>query len=97
MINVCPFCGKSLEEALVSAGLSACLNCNKIVESSLYNRLLSAGWEARRGNQDLSRLKYNQKLSEEEAILVLAFVVDHGFSHDDFQNALKKLGIKNKP
>jgi len=96
MINVCPFCGKFLAEALVSAGLTACLNCNKIIESSLYNRLLSAGWEVRKGNHDLSRLKFDQKLSEEEAILVLAFVLDHGFSHDDFQKALKKLGIKDQ-
>jgi hypothetical protein len=96
MINVCPFCGHLLAEALVSAGLTACLNCNKIIESSLYNRLLSAGWEVRKGNHDLSRLKFDQKLSEEEAILVLAFVSDHGFSHDDFQEVLKKLGIKDK-
>jgi len=33
MINVCPFCGKSLAEALVSAGLSACLNCNKLLKA----------------------------------------------------------------
>jgi hypothetical protein len=96
MISVCPFCGKALAEALISSGLTACLNCNKIIESSLYNRLLSSGWEVRRGNHDLSRLRFDQRLSEEEAILVLAFVSDHGFSHDDFQKALKKLGIKSE-
>lgn len=35
-------------------------------------------------------------LPEDEAILVSTFVGDHGYTHDEFQKLLKKLGVAQK-
>lgn len=88
-------CGQELGERL-SDGLSHCLRCNHIFDSSDLNNLLAAGWQCRKNHYSLEQLKCNCKLDEEMAILVYTFVADNGYSHEEFLRLLRKLGVANK-
>jgi hypothetical protein len=89
----CPHCGHQLPQEL-NDGLSACLHCNRIFDSSIINRLLSASWIIRKDRaRDFEKFRYCTKLSEPEAILVFSLVYEHGYSHDEFIKALKILCI----
>ncbi len=90
MISFCPLCGHSLGMTLLD-GLSSCINCNRIFESTPHNRLLSAAWLARH---------YHLKTAEElekfgflvyEAKLVEEYVIDKNFSHEEFSKFLKTI------
>jgi hypothetical protein len=96
MINVCPHCGTAIQERLVD-GLASCVKCNRIFDSSLTNRLLSASWLCRRYNyHGVAELISDTKLPEHEAILVYSFVGENLYSHDEFQKVLKLFGINQK-
>jgi hypothetical protein len=93
MILVCPHCGPEIPEALVN-GLASCTNCHRIFESSVPNRLLSASWLIRKNKyHGIDELISDTKLAEHEAILVYSLVEDNSYSHDEFQKAIKELGI----
>ncbi len=93
MILACPYCGTEIPEALVN-GLASCTHCHRIFESSTSNRLLSASWLIRRNKyRGLEQLISDTKLAEHEAILVYSLVNDNAYSHDEFQKAIKDLGI----
>lgn len=95
MIYACPNCGHSLPRQL-NDGLSHCNHCNRIFDSSDYNRLLSAAWMVRRDRMTMEQLMFHAHLPEDEAILVMTFVGDNCYSHEDFQKFLKKLGVAQK-
>jgi len=93
MILACPHCGTDIPEVL-NDGLASCLHCHRIFESSISNRLLSASWLVRKNLcRGIDQLISDTKLAEHEAILVTSFVGDNCYSHDEFQHALKQLGI----
>ena len=93
MILVCPHCGTEIPEALVN-GLASCQRCYRIFESSVSNRLLSASWLVRKNRyHGVDELISDTKLAEHEAILVYSLVEDNSYSHDEFQKAIKELGI----
>ena len=95
MITVCPHCGFSLSRELID-GMTSCQHCNRIFESNCINRLLAGAWSLRRENTSFEQFKFDTKLNDYEAILIYAFIVDHGYSHDEFIKALKNLGVSNK-
>jgi hypothetical protein len=93
MILVCPFCGTEIQEALIN-GLASCQNCKRVFDSCLPNRLLSASWLVRKNSyHGIAELISDTKLPEHEAILVYTFVVDNCYSQEEFQKAIKDLGI----
>lgn len=93
MILVCPHCGNEIPEALVN-GLASCTHCHRVFESSIPNRLLSASWLIRKNKyHGIDELISDTKLAEHEAILVYSLVEDNSYSHDEFQKAIKELGI----
>lgn len=93
MICLCPFCGYSMPEQLKD-GLASCLKCNRVFDSSLPNKLLSASWMARQNKyHGIEQFISDTKLSEPEAIIVYSFVCDFLYSHDEFIKVLKHLGI----
>ena len=94
MINVCPNCGHWLSNEL-NDGLAHCENCNRIFDSSDYNRLLSAGWLIRKHRQGVEQLQSCGYL-EHEAIVAFSFVGEYLYNHDEFQKVLKKLGVAQK-
>jgi len=78
-------------------GLAACTHCNRIFDSSLYNRLLSASWLIRKHScHGITQLMSDTKLPEHEAILVHSFVVDNEYNHQEFEKTLKLFGITPK-
>lgn len=93
MIIVCPFCGSEIYEALIS-GLASCQNCHRVFDSSICNKLLSASWLVRKNRyHGVEQLISDTKLEEHEAIIVYSLVSESSYSHEEFSNALKKLGI----
>ncbi len=93
MILVCPFCGKEILEALIN-GIASCGNCKRIFESNTPNKLLAASWLLRKNKyHGISELISDTKLSEPEAILVYSLVEDNSYSHQEFEAAIRKLGI----
>ena len=95
MIQVCPFCGHELQKQLLD-GLTSCCNCNQVFDSSDYNQLLSAGWLVRKSHYTHEQLKWHTKLDDDMIILVMAYVGDNEYSHQDFVQVLKKIGVANK-
>ena len=74
--------------------LASCQNCHRVFGSSVCNKLLSASWLVRKNRyHGVEQLISDTKLEEHEAILVYSLVSDACYSHDEFQKALKKLGI----
>lgn len=95
MIHLCPFCGHELQEQL-SDGLISCSICSQVFDSSDINQLLSAGWLVRKNHFNHEQLKWHTKIDEDMIILVLAYVADNEYSHQEFLQVLKKLGVANK-
>lgn len=92
MISVCPNCGHVLSRAL-NDGFTICGNCNKIFDTSTFNRLSAAAWMLQREpHLDMNKLKHETKLSDEEIILTYAFFHAE-YSVQEFQKALKDFGI----
>jgi len=96
MIYVCPFCGHQLNRQLID-GITACGHCNRVFDSCVYNRLLSGFWIIKHDpNISLEKFKFHSGLSDAEALLVHTFVADNCYSVDEFQRALRELGIPSK-
>lgn len=94
MIYYCPYCGHRVSNPIHS-GITSCGNCRRIFDSSLYHRLLSAGWLVRKvPHLTYEQLVQQHDLDDGEARLVLDFVVENGYSHEDLDKALIALGIK---
>ena len=90
---MCPHCGKQLAEPLKN-GVIFCSNCHRMVETKLYQKLLSAAHYIRKNNCfDIERIKFDHDFSEEELIVLNAFVVENDYNHQEFSIALKNLGI----
>ena len=95
MINLCPNCGHELPHEL-NDGLTHCLHCNHLIDSSDFNKLLSAAWQTKKENLSLEQIKWNTKLDDDLSILVYTYIQEQGYSHEDFIRLLKKLGVANK-
>lgn len=91
MIQLCPFCGHSVDP--VYDGITSCRRCSRVFDTCPINRLLSASWLTRRKNittvDQLRECGYSAK----EADLVISYVVDQCYSHEEFFKELKDLGI----
>jgi hypothetical protein len=95
-MNVCPFCGHQLNRELVD-GITACGHCNRVFDSCVYNRLLAGYWIIKHDpGVSVEKFKFYSKLSDAEALLVYTFVADNGYCLDDFEKALRQLGVPAK-
>lgn len=85
MIDVCPFCGHTLEPPLARHGITSCDNCNRLFDHSPLSAVLSAAWFCRRTCADSAqavRAKYG--LDEDQVRVVQDYVVDRSLCHDEF-------------
>jgi hypothetical protein len=88
MIEICPHCGKWIDEPVYD-GIGTCQHCSRVFDSSMRNRTLSAAWACRRRHIDDASLVIDQyELDDEHARLVQSSI-DRCYCHDDF---LKLLG-----
>jgi hypothetical protein len=95
MIYLCPHCGHNLPNGGLSDGIAFCAICQSSIDSSQYNRIMSAAWMFLRQNpESFARIAKAVKLTETETILVESFMFNEGFSIDEFRVALKELGIQ---
>jgi hypothetical protein len=60
------------------------------------NRLLSAAWLVRRKGYEEAEDLVREGFGEEEAKTVVSFIVDDNYSHEEFYEELKKLGISDR-
>ena len=95
MINYCPHCGHSLPQA-ITHGITSCSNCNRVFDSSPFNRLLSAAWMVRRRHYNCPELLIQHGFNSEEADLVIAMVADGCCGHEDFVKVLKDLNVSEE-
>lgn len=89
---LCPHCGHALHHAVVH-GITSCNNCNRVFDTSPYNRLLSASWLVRRKDIVADEALMQYGFTKEEAQLVLTEVCDNCCTHEDFVAVLKERGI----
>lgn len=88
MINYCPFCGHNLPVAIVH-GITSCNNCKRVFDSSQFNKLLSAAWLVRKRNIDSEEYLVQFGYTKEEADLLIKFVYEGCYSHEEFRDLLK--------
>lgn len=86
-INVCPNCGKNLECQLIS-GISSCSNCEKVFDSSEYQVVLAAAWQARNQNFSVSEIQKHTGLDS----LLAQFVFSNScLSHEELVLLIHRL------
>lgn len=91
MIYLCCHCGVKLNNP-VKYGFTTCNNCNKILDSSDKNKVLSACWAARRSNvDDVESVKQMYELTDKQAAFVQEYVVEKSFTHDEVLKILDKI------
>jgi len=78
----CPFCGHILDAPLAN-GISSCSNCNRLFDSSINNRLLSAAWHVRRRNVTLDELQHFDFLTQDQIEFIEDYVIEAGYTHDE--------------
>lgn len=90
MILMCPYCGHQISRPLMH-GISSCLNCCRVFDSSKTNRLLSTAWLVRRKHiVDVDVLINQYSILEDEAKLVIDFVADGCCCHEEFLKIINK-------
>ena len=91
MLNRCPHCGRNLYKALQD-GLTSCVFCNAVFDSSRTNKLLSGAWELiRSGEMCLDRFKFYSKLPDEDAHFVYSYILEQQYTIDEFRQVVKKI------
>jgi hypothetical protein len=92
MIHLCPFCGHNLKTPILN-GIASCNNCARFFDSSPFHRLLSAAWLVRR--KDIVSRDHLESLGfgAEEADLVITFVEEECYNHEEFMQVLKERDI----
>ena len=90
MITLCPFCGTSLSDKLRD-GITTCVNCLRIFDSSDHYKVLSAAWAARRWHLDDASVLQRQpfELTIHEAALINEYVIQLLYSHEEFSKILE--------
>ena len=87
MIQFCPHCGHRLRN-VVDCGISSCQNCNRVFDSSPFNRLLSAAWLVRHWHLCTEECVIQQGFTEEEAQIVIEYIYDKCYSPEEFYKHL---------
>lgn len=97
MVIRCPHCGRELAKPLKD-GLSSCIKCNAIIESSIKNRLLSGAWDLlRSNNQCFEQFKFECKLPHPEAYFVYHYLEEKCYSLDEFRKVVKTISGDKLP
>jgi len=91
MIHICPYCGRNVSRA-IEDGITTCNNCSRIFDSSSFHKTLAAAWYVIRNNLDnIDFVADMFKLDENDKNLIVKYIVEEGYHHDDFQRILKSL------
>lgn len=95
MLLSCPHCGHNLDTPLKD-GIGSCGHCNRVYDTSPFNRILSAAWYIRRHNcADVDQLMH-AGVKEPDAYVALALAYDADYSHDELLKVLNGLGISKE-
>lgn len=96
MIRLCPYCGRSIGEPLVS-GLATCENCNQTFNTSDFHKALSAAWVVRRWRvEDRYTLAEKFEFPPHIVDLVEEHVINQMMTHDEFYFLLDKYNCLDK-
>lgn len=92
MIIYCPYCGNLLKHP-VECGITTCNNCNRVFDTSPFNKMLSASWLVRKRQISIEEVVMHYGYTQEEASMVIEAVFYNCYSHEDFVEFLKEKGI----
>lgn len=95
MIEFCPFCGHPLSNPL-NDGISNCSHCSRVFDSCPFNRLLSAGWLARKKNYETTEELERAGVDPDEAIFIACFVGENAFTQEELFQFMRKIGVSEK-
>lgn len=95
MLLCCPFCGNKLSNP-IKDGIASCSNCQRLFDTSPYNRILSVCWYIRKHHiVDLELLKHHG-IQEVDALIGLALAYDGDYNHQETEIVLTKLGVSKE-
>lgn len=87
---LCPYCGHRLPRPL-SDGMSSCVNCFRVFDSSRRNLLLSTAWLVRKRNiNDANYLMNYIKIPEDDAKFIIDCVYDKCFNPEEILKIIEK-------
>lgn len=90
MMTLCPYCGHRLSHP-IKDGITGCSNCRRVCDSTKLNRLLSFAWVVRKQHiYDVDSLVTHHGATQEEAELVVEYIADNCYSHEEFHHFLKQ-------
>lgn len=88
MLIRCPYCGSDLDRP-IQFGIKSCKNCTSLFETTPENELLAAAWELKKSKIGIEQLMHRTKLSLDKANFVHNYIIEQGYSHDDFFKLVK--------
>lgn len=90
MLIFCPYCGSRLPRP-INHGITSCVCCKRVFDSSAANKLLSAAWFVRNQNVDcIEYLSEYYQITHEQAAFVIEHVFDKCLGHEDFVKIVKQ-------
>lgn len=91
MITICPFCGHRIGRP-IDDGITTCLNCTRVFDTSPYHRILSAAWLIRKQNlYNLEAIKGSMEdLTDCELQILEKYVIDDDMPHEEFLKKIDK-------
>ncbi len=92
MIVHCPFCSNQFDRLLLS-GIKYCDNCDRMVESTKKNILLSAFRICLKSTgKNMEKIKFDLKLNQEDFDLISKYL-DECYNFEDFQKIINQLEL----
>ena len=85
MLRLCPFCGKHLGRP-IEDGITTCINCQRVFDTSPYHKILSAAWLIRKQNlYNLDAIKGSMpSLTDCELKILEKYIIDEDMPHEEF-------------
>ena len=97
MIYVCSNCGVQLVRPIAD-GVAGCHRCNHIIDSSLFNKILSFRWYVKDNNiHSFDQIPVNSfSFKEQELELMTKLVMESDYSHEELYHCLNNMGISKE-
>lgn len=89
---LCPFCGHQLA-SVIKDGAVSCPHCNRIFDTSPFNRIMSAAWSCKKNPELTPERLQDYGFAEGEVILAHSFISENAFSIEELAHFLRSIGV----
>ena len=86
--QICPHCGFCVSNEIID--VFQCPKCQRVSHNSLFDKILSASWVARKENLTIDELRKTVKIDNDFLLLIYSFVSLNDYSHQEFVEFLNK-------